>query len=182
MSSDSEHDTQRTDAQLMRRYVAGDFQAFDKIYSRYHQRVYSYLCRRLPSRPQADDVFQNVFIKFHRYRARYDERYPMMAWIYTITRCELLDYLKRQRRFADDPALELPYLPSSAQCEDSLLNLDLEKRLSVSERRVLKLRYLSELTFKQIAARLRLSHVAVRQISSRGLRKLRLKYGARNNS
>ena len=171
-----------TDAELMTQYIAGDYGAFDIIYKRYRKRLYSYLCKRLPNKSQANDVFQNVFIKFHKCRARYDCKYPLLSWLYTISRCELLDFIKKQDSLlrTDATVAEIHPTMSIDSCYD--INLDSERKLSISERKVIKLRYLSDLTFKQIAERLHLSPVAARKINSRGLLKLRLKYTGRHNA
>lgn len=170
-----------SDATLMTQYIAGDYNAFNAIYQRYHKKVYAYLYKRLPSKQYANDVFQNVFIKFHKHRTIYDSKYPLMAWLYTISRCELLDYLKKQNKLLHvaNATAEMHHYPVVNQRAD--INIDAERRLSLSERKVIKLRYLSELTFNQIAERLDLSPVAARKINSRGLRKLRLKYAGRHS-
>lgn len=158
----------------MLRYQQGDYAAFEQLYLRCRGHVNAWLCRRLRDDREREDVFQNVFIKFHKTRARYDSNYPVLAWLYVICRCELLDYLKK-------PALHCVELRDEHGLHESQhtgihLDLDEEKRLTTDEKIVLKLKYFSEQDYCSIAARLGRSEVSVRKLNSRGLQKLRLKY------
>ena len=155
-------------------YQQGDYAAFEELYLRCRGHVNAWLCRRLRDDKEREDVFQNVFIKFHKTRARYDNSYPVLAWLYVICRCELLDYLKK-------PALHCVVLRDEhglhePRHEDMHLDLDGEKRLTADEKMVLKLKYFSEQDYRSIATCLDRSEAGVRKIGSRGLQKLRLKY------
>lgn len=160
--------------ELMQRYQQGDYAAFEQLYLHCRGYVNAWLRRRLQDDNAREDVFQNVFIKLHKTRARYDRDYPLLAWLYVICRCELLDYLKkpvlRCITLRDEHVLAEP--PGAATHFD----LDSEKRLTADEKTVLKLKYFSEHDYRSIAACLGRSEVGVRKIGSRGLQKLRLKY------
>ncbi len=163
-----------SDEELMRCYQQGDYAAFERLYLRCRGHVNAWLRRRLRDDREREDVFQNVFIKLHKTRARYVSRYPVLAWLYVICRCELLDHLKK-------PALPWVALRDEhglveVQHEDVHFDLDGEQRLTADEKTVLKLKYFSEQDYRSIAARLGRSEVGVRKIVSRGLQKLRLKY------
>ncbi len=163
-----------SDEELMCCYQRGDYAAFEQLYFRCQGHVNAWLRRRLQDDRVREDVFQNVFIKLHKTRARYDSSYPVLAWLYVICRCELRDYLKKPAphcvALRDEHALAEP------QHEDIYFDLDGEKRLTTDEKMVLKLKYFSEQDYRSIAARLGRSEVGVRKIGSRGLQKLRLKY------
>ena len=161
--------------ELMYRYQQGDYDAFEQLYLRCRGHVNAWLRRRLQDDNAREDVFQNIFIKLHKTRSRYDDRYPLLAWLYVICRCELRDYLKKP--VLRCVALRDEHVGTKTQPEDVCFDLDGEKRLTTAEKTVLKLKYFSEHDYRSIAARLGRSEVGVRKIGSRGLQKLRLKYG-----
>ena len=53
------------DYKLMELYMSGENMAFEMIYARHKDRVYSYLSKRLTNKDSIDDIFQCIFIKFH---------------------------------------------------------------------------------------------------------------------
>lgn len=163
-----------SDEVLMQRYQHGDGVAFARLYQRCRGRVFVYLHKRLQDKQAVEDVLQNVFTKLHRTRAGYDPKYPVLAWLYTICRSELLDYVKKPTarcvELREDHAMCVP------QVTDKLVDIDGEQRLTAMEKGVLKLRYFSEQDYRAIARQLGRSEAGVRKIGSRGLQKLRLKY------
>ena len=162
--------------ELMLKYQQDDYVAFERLYLNCRGHVNAWLRRRLRDDRAREDVFQNVFIKLHRTRARYVSTYPVLAWLYVICRCELLDYVKKPAL----PQVELRDEHASAETRSEGIQFDLddEKRLTAAEKTVLKLKYFSEQDYRSIAARLGRSEVGVRKIGSRGLQKLRLKYNS----
>lgn len=85
------------DSKLMKLYLDEDHLAFNVIYYRYKDQVYSYLNKRLIDKQHIDDIFQNIFIKFHNSKKLYNFKYPLLQWIYIISRSEFLDYLKKKK-------------------------------------------------------------------------------------
>ena len=162
--------------ELMLKYQQGDYAAFERLYLNCRGHVNAWLRRRMQDDRAREDIFQNVFIKLHRTRARYVSTYPVLAWLYVICRCELLDYVKKPAL----PQVELRDEHASAEPRPESVHFDLddEKRLTAEEKTVLKLKYFSEQDYRSIAARLGRSEVGVRKIGSRGLQKLRLKYNS----
>src|SRR4029079_8709289 len=63
-------DVDRTSA-LMQRYAQGDDAVFQELYTSMAPRLYRF-CLRLAGRKQdADDIFQDTFLRLHRARATY---------------------------------------------------------------------------------------------------------------
>jgi RNA polymerase sigma-70 factor (ECF subfamily) len=162
------------DKQLMKHYQQGESMAFEILYERHQSKVYSYLFKRLKEKEVIDDVFQNIFAKFHKARQKYDSKFEVLQWIYTISRNELLDYSKKKKlniiELRDEHAViekEEIDLPFSIE-EESVLN---EK-----EREVLKLKYFSDSNYKEISEALNSNESNIRKITSRALKKLKLKY------
>ncbi|MFZ9002324.1 MAG: RNA polymerase sigma factor [Bacteriovoracaceae bacterium] len=162
------------DEKLMELYKNGESKAFEVIYYKYKNHVYSYLNKRLIDKNLIDDIFQKIFLKFHKSRHLYDEKYTLIKWIYIISRSVLLDDIKKKKvkfiEFNED------YLSPQIDEKNSLIDLDSEKSLTEKEKEALKLRYYSDKEFLEISEILKTSEVNSRKIVSRALKKIKAKF------
>lgn len=159
----------------MELYLEDDNLAFNEIYSRYQANVYSYLKRRIHDESLVNDIFQNCFIKFHKSRENYDPHYPLIKWIYTITRSVMLDELKKRKVKKTEYIDNINYFQEETE-NQSELDIDSEKSLTNNEKEALKLRYFSDKDFSEISDILQSSQSNARKLISRALKKLRTKY------
>jgi len=158
-----------TDDRLMKLYIAGEGMAFDVLYERHKGKIYGYITKRLPCSDDAPEVFQNAFLKFHKSRHLYDPKYSVMQWLYTVTRSELLDFMKK-KKIATVPLI---HEPPSDECAKPDVGLEDMEDLSEKERRTVELRYMSELEYSEISRILDISEANARKLLSRGLAKIR---------
>lgn len=175
-------DETQSDADLMKRYRAGDETAFAFIYERYGAQVYAYLRKKIERPEERDEVFQGVFYKFHRSRDQYDAKYPLLQWLYVISRSVWLDDLKKKNRAL--PTVELSSIHEVT--ESATLHAQAEQakdfkpqsltgweHLGEKQREIIELKIMDELTYQEIAQRVQESEANVRQLFSRALRKLK---------
>lgn len=83
---------------LMARYGAGDEGAFDDLYRRLSPRLYAFCVRLTRRRSEADDLFQETFLKLHRSRSTYQPRASAIHWAFAVARSVHLDRLRYQKR------------------------------------------------------------------------------------
>ena len=147
--------------------------AFEVIYLRHKDRVYSYLDKRLSDKNIIEDVFQRIFVKFHNTRHLYSSEHLLLKWIYTICRSELLDWVKKNKaKFIQLSEDQLSVEPTELSDK---IDLDSIKTLSEKEKQALKLRYYSEEDFIEISKALKTSEANSRKLVSRGIKKLKAK-------
>jgi RNA polymerase sigma factor (sigma-70 family) len=167
----------------MVKYQSGEAQSFDALYTRHSARVLGYLINRLKSRLQAEEALQNAFLKLHRFRHHYRAGEPFGPWFFTLVQNTLVDLQRREGRNPatperEDPtaALEALLAPSAASASGTgnLAAEDWLSRLDKDQREALELRYLKDLSFETMAARLGISASSARQRVSRAIRKLRV--------
>lgn len=175
----ADQDDELSDEDLMALYQNGDAKAFAVLYYRHAGRVLEFLQRKT-SPQNARDLVQETFLKVHRSRHQYSVQYPFLPWLFAITRNALID-LSRLNEFkvaqgsqAQDDITEEPAAPPQAWPGDLTVAL---ASLPAKQRRAIELRYLSDWTFEKIAAELKTSPLNIRQIVSRGLRRLRSEFG-----
>jgi RNA polymerase sigma-70 factor (ECF subfamily) len=147
--------------------------AFEVIYTRHKDKIFTYLNKRINDKNLIEDIFQCILVKFHKSRHRYSSEHHLLKWIYTICRSELLDSIKKNK--AQLIELQDEHLISYPKEEDNELNLDQISTLSENEREALKLRYYSEEDFSKISKILNTSETNSRKLVSRGIKKLKAK-------
>lgn len=164
------------DEQLMKLYQNGDEEAFKILYARHAGKVYGFLKSRLKNSEMAAEVFQEVFIKIHKSKHLYNESLPALAWFFTISRTVMIDELRKNKKnnnIVDNYELEqIPQLSNhiSPDLESIVVAL---AELPSPQKEALEMRYLNDKTFEQIAKTLNVSPSNVRQIISRGIKKLK---------
>lgn len=170
-----------SDEELMRAYQLGEERAFSLLYERYSGKVYGYLRSKRQDVSDTQEVFQEVFLKLHRMRAKYRPMEPFAPWLYAMMRNVLIDHIRKMKA-GIQPLFE-PELFDSAQAS-SLSNgknaeaSDLSQvpgfhRLRTRQREALQLRYRDERSFSEIADHLDTSEANVRKLISRAIGKLR---------
>ncbi len=162
------------DQKLMKYYCNGENMAFDIIYLRYHKNVYSYLSKRVFDDDIKDDLFQKIFMKFHKSRLLYNSKFPLLKWIYTICRSELLDFIKL-KKITFTELKEDDYFYANEKISSSF-SIEEEHELTSKEQEAIKLRYYSEEDYMEISKILNTTEPNARKIVSRGIKKLRQKY------
>jgi RNA polymerase sigma factor (sigma-70 family) len=166
-----------SDEELMHRYRLGQSKAFDELYRRYSGRVYGFLLKRVSS-VEAGEVFQETFLRLHRYRDNYDRSCRFAVWLFAICRSAAIDAQRRSGRqqsmIDNQAAVESIAKKDVSTIRDAIKPLsDAVADLPSREARALMLRYGDDLSFNQLAAQLRMSEPAARKIVSRAVARLR---------
>lgn len=166
-----------TDEELMQAYTAGDNEAFQELYKRHNGRVLGYLRSKLSSQNEAEDVFQEVFAKLHKYRFKYTSSIPFLAWFFTIVRNTLVDHIRKQKTQSKHIQVDSSLLIDVVDNQDVDIPISdiLEELAGLTEnqRQILELRFNEGLTFEDIAVRMNVSYPNARKLASRAIQKLR---------
>jgi RNA polymerase sigma-70 factor, ECF subfamily len=94
--------TEPADAELVRRALAGDRDAFEGIYRRYHAVVYRFARMMSGSPAVADDVTQEVFMALMRDLGRYEpQRAGLATYLYGVARNVTRARLRKEQRFVN---------------------------------------------------------------------------------
>ena len=145
--------TSASDEMLMDRFKEGDESAFVELYSRYKRRVYAYCVRMINSAEQADDLFQEVFVRVARKRHRF-EAGSFSAWLFAIARNLCLNALRDTVTHVaiEDVAETLHTAADEAEYDQSLEILkEAIDQLPADLRDPLVLRVYSGLSYQEIA-------------------------------
>lgn len=85
------------DAELVRRILAGDQEAFAQLVEAYESLVYSSIYSTLRSHEETDDIAQTVFVKVYFGIRNGQYGGYMLAWIHRIAVNECYSWLRRKR-------------------------------------------------------------------------------------
>ena len=80
------------DEQWMLDYAAGDARAFERLYARHKGPVYRFVLRSVKSADEAEELFQDVWMRVIEARARYTPQAKFATWLYTIAHHRLVDH------------------------------------------------------------------------------------------
>ena len=84
------------DWMLMHRVAAGDEAAVAELYDRFETLVFKVSRQLLPTKAEAEDAVQEIFIRLWKTADRYDpRRAKLVTWVMLIARRHLIDRLRR---------------------------------------------------------------------------------------
>lgn len=157
-----------SDEELVSLYLSGNSSAFDVILNRYKSTVFTYLNYTLKNQEQAEDAFQDVFMKVIMYlnAGKYQETGKFYNWLMRIVHNMLVDKHRRSKNETivvsnDDSEIDIFNNPAVAVNEnreiemiDQQLLQDVKHLVTLlpeTQREVLIMRYFDDLSFKEIA-------------------------------
>ena len=97
-------DINKNEILLIRAFKNGDQKAFEKLFERYHKKLYAYLMRLLNSKEDAEEIVQESFIKIWEMREEFIEGYPFDALLFKIAKNTFLNFTRQKvnRRVFED--------------------------------------------------------------------------------
>ena len=158
---------------------------YNQYYDQYKQKVYNFFFYRL-ERDSAlvDDLTSDTFMKAYEKFDSYDDTYTFSTWIYTIARNTLTDYFRRNKQvqsletmqeeghdIADEGSVDFESQLSAEMSVDQVK--EILDDLPAQQRECIILKYLEQMETKDIAEVVGQSEANVRQLVSRGMKRLR---------
>jgi len=169
-------------ANAVQKTAQGDRAAFRTVFDAANDKVFRYLLGQLHNREEALDVLQDTFIDIWKALPKFHYRSDEEFWgfVFTIARRKVFAIRKNATRtgqvLVDNEALELMDEERSESAvtysDDHSMLLDALAKLSDTSHEILKLRYWSELSFKEIAITIDTSENAAKVRHHRALKEL----------
>ncbi len=160
------------DAELARRVAQNDREAAAALVTRYQASLRTFLGRICTCQEAADDLAQETFIRMLRYAHRYDGRYPMKTWLFTIARRLLINHLRDSGRMHLGDGFDAQ--PSAHARPDELASRNDQQHwtrgmlrqamaeLPEAQRQVLMLFYHQDQSIDEIARTMQMPHGTVK--------------------
>ena len=185
--------TDASDAELVACVRAGDDCAFEELYRRYSRRVAGFVCRMVGDPDRAEDVTQEAFFSALRRLRQTETDIVFKPWVFEIAKNAAIDHFRRVSR-AEEVSLQAE--DGSLRPADHLRLVGVDPvpevafegkerldhlrgafdELSDSHSRILVLRELEGLSYREIGERMEMSRPAVESTLFRARRRLNEEY------
>lgn len=163
--------------------AATDENAFEELYEYFFPRVYNFIYARLKNSTDADDVTSITFMKMNENLERYDStKAAFSTWLFHIATNALIDYTRRRDKSEETEWEDFfdPAAPDYQEPESQALTNEMNReiltaldKLNERERKIIELKFFSELDTRSIASVLSMSEGNVRVTLHRTLEKLK---------
>jgi RNA polymerase sigma-70 factor (ECF subfamily) len=145
------------DTAIFNRFLAGDDEAYKELYDLYERPLYLYILRLLNSEADAEDVFQDAWVRVYRLRGDETAVTKFSGLLFTIGRNLSMNALrsrKQQPEMLDDNSAEFDSMLRTLGGEDSDLRDLFERALAelpVPQREAFVLREYNGYSYQEIA-------------------------------
>jgi RNA polymerase sigma-70 factor (ECF subfamily) len=160
-------ETKVSDEQLVEQTLDGDSSTYEVLVNRYQDRIYRLAYRMVGNRDDAEDLCQDCFVHLYKVLPKYRRGLPFAPWLYKICTNLTINWLHRKGAQPPTQGLEIGseqeteelQLPDlGAGPEETMITKDQRQRvldavnhLPTSFRVPIVLRYLLDLTFREIS-------------------------------
>lgn len=183
--------SERGDYELMQRVASSDESAVAELYDRFGSLVFRMAYQAMPTRAEAEDAVQEVFVRLWKTAGRYDQtRAALVTWVMLICRRHLVDKLRRSKARLRASSIEQPAAQNVADrnaADQNSARMDVEERMKTLmgriemlpelQRTVVTRAYLGGQTLRQIGEELNTPLGTIKSALSRALVRLRERSG-----
>lgn len=166
---------------LIAKAKEGDRDAFGELYDEYMPKIYRFVLLRTGHVEDAEDLTHHVFLSAWENVGRYEERgLPFSSWLYRIAVNAVIDHYRTRK-----PTVSVDAVPEDRFAEPSRVGDEVDTALSLErvratllklepdQQNVLVMRYVEDLSTKEIADALGKTEGAVRVIQHRALKRVK---------
>jgi len=167
--------------QLIQNAIKGEASAFGELYDRYQPQIYRFVALKVGRREDAEDLTHQVFLSAWQNIKSYTHRgFPFSSWLYRIARNQIVDFYRARRDVFSvedtDPELLI---------HDPKIELAVERQVATGRvmsairflkqeyQDVLILRFIEDLSIREVAAALGKSEGSVKVTQHRAVKAIR---------
>jgi len=174
-----------SDEELVKLFVeTQENKYFEKLYERYSEKVYHKCLSFVKDIAKAEDLTHDIFLKLIFKLGTFKEDAKFSTWLYSITYNHCMDQLRSSKKrgeilqeepldIPDDIDLNTIFEGDDVQAQNLKTALD---QLTVDEKGVLFMKYMDDLSIRDIADIFNVTESAIKMRLLRSREKLRKKY------
>ena len=168
--------------EFVKKAVRGDADAFGKLYDVHMPAIYRFVFVKVSNKADAEDITHQVFVNAWKGIGSYKIRrgLPFSSWLYRIARNAVIDFYRTSRHHLDIETVPEEAVSKSPGFEvkfDTEVKMDGVRealsKLDDDQESVLLMRFMNDMSYKEIAEAIDKSEGAVRVIQHRALKRLR---------
>lgn len=92
---------------LYQDFLDGNIRAFDEIVSTYKNGLIAFIARYIKDIEIAEDISQEVFVDIYINKEKYNFKFSLKTYLYTIGKYKAIDYLKKMKSYETIENLEI---------------------------------------------------------------------------
>jgi RNA polymerase sigma-70 factor (ECF subfamily) len=159
-----------TDEELALEAQAGSRRCFEELITRYSSKLFHFLRPKISNVSDIEDIIQETFYKLYKNIFRYDPKWKFSTWLYTaVNRQAISHYRSKQNKNIHGMPIQTDADPADTLIQETQNQnvWKLAQNLKANQYEVLWLRYVEDLSLKEIARIMRKSHTAARLLLHR---------------
>jgi RNA polymerase sigma factor (sigma-70 family) len=172
------------DQQLWKKLKAGDRDAFEMLFRRYHKDLYRYAAKFCRDKEMAEDQIQNLFLKIWLRRENLGDVTAVKTYLWTSLRRELITEMNRIDKNVDPDKLENSTSKFSLSAEEFIIKNELtnyRKRqlakaidtLTSKQKEILYLRFYEGMSYQEIEDIMDINYQVARNYLYKSLQSLK---------
>ncbi len=166
---------------LIQKAGKGDGNAFGTLYDAYMPRIYRFVFLKTGRKQDAEDITHQVFLSAWQNIGKYESKgFPFSSWLYRIASNAVIDHYRTKREHRNIETVPEEIIAETPDLEgriDTAFELELVKtalsQLEEDQQNILLMKFVDELSNKEIAEALGKNEGTVRVIQHRALKQLK---------
>ena len=162
------------DSEVIKKIKNGEIDFFEVLVKKYSKVIYSYLFSKLKNKEDCEDLTQEIFLSFYKNINRFDEKKPVLPYLFEITKNSLKMFYRKRKIF-------LPLKEEIIKEDNFKFFEDIEvnsfgnlNKLNEKEKKIFEM-LKQGYKIKEIAKILRIKENTIKSIIRRGRLKLKIK-------
>ncbi len=159
--------------------IDGKASAFGLLYDKYNGQIYRFIYLKVSHREEAEDLTHQVFLSAWQNIKNYKFKgFPFSSWLYQIARNQIIDHYRTKKAVSDIENIEEPEMPESSLSEKLDVDMEMEAvkkailKLSQEQQDIIILRFVDDLSPKEVSIALKRPESTVRVIQHRAIKNL----------
>ncbi len=158
------------DEEIIRELAKGNKKSlYDLLYKRYHRKVLDKCYSFVRNRRLAEELTEDIFSKTYEKLSSFKHQARFSSWLYAITYNHCIDYLREKKRlhYPDwNDQNEIPEIIDEGDTHLSEINyenlLSILELIHPEEKAILMMKYMDDLSIRDISSALRISENAAK--------------------
>ncbi len=171
----------KEEERLIKEAQSGKAEAFGKLYDDHISRIYRFILLKVSRKTDAEDITHQVFLSaWQNIRSYKIQGNPFSSWLYKIAHNAVIDFYRTQKKdvsielVSEDSFAHLPELEEEVDKGMRLIEIrHALAQLKEDEQSALIMKFVDELSNKEIADILKKTEGAVRVMQHRALKQLK---------
>jgi RNA polymerase sigma-70 factor (ECF subfamily) len=167
--------------ELVKSAQAGEAKSFGKLYDTYIKPIYRFIFLRVGRKADAEDIAHHVFLNAWQSIQTYQFKgFPFSSWLYRIAHNAIIDFYRTAK-----PEVSIDTVAENVLHDTGSVDETVDRaiavgevqaaltRLGADEQAVITMRFIDDLSNREIALAIQKTEGAVRVIQHRALKKLK---------